>query len=83
MKRWCDILLPFKRTRQQRKVHIWCFKCALRCSMNAWKMPFVTGIRTSGQNPLKTRSSRRLKLGTWIFMLSLFSQHLSVEIGLE
>ena len=34
---------------------------ALRCSMNAWKIPFVTGIRTSGQNPLKTRSSRPLK----------------------
>jgi hypothetical protein len=28
--------------------------------MNAWKIPFVTGIRTSGQN-LKVRSSRRLK----------------------
>ena len=28
--------------------------------MNAWKIPFVTGIRTSGQN-LKVRSSRWLK----------------------
>jgi hypothetical protein len=44
----------------RRKVHIWCCKCALRCSMSAWKRPFVTGIHTSGQN-LKTRSSRRLK----------------------
>jgi hypothetical protein len=31
----------------RRKVRIWCFKCALRCLMNAWKIPFVTGIRTS------------------------------------
>jgi hypothetical protein len=29
--------------------------------MNAWKIPFVIGIQTSGKNHLKTRSSRRLK----------------------
>jgi hypothetical protein len=40
---------------------IWCCKCALRCSMNAWKIPFVIGIETSGQTPLTTSSSRQLK----------------------
>src|ERR1700746_3139216 len=29
--------------------------------MNAWKIPFVIGIRTSGENHLKTSSRRRLK----------------------
>jgi hypothetical protein len=43
-----------------KKVHIWCFQMRTRCLMNGWKIPFVTGIRTSGQN-LKVRSSRRLK----------------------
>ena len=45
----------------RRRVPIWCCKCALRCSMNAWKIPFVIGIQTSGENHLKTSSSRRLK----------------------
>jgi hypothetical protein len=51
------------------QVRIWCFKCALRCLMNAWKIPFVTGIRTSGQN-LKVRSSRRLKHPDFYALLS-------------
>jgi hypothetical protein len=29
--------------------------------MNAWKIPFVISIQTSGENHLKTGSSRRLK----------------------
>ena len=52
-------ILP--RDRRVSKVHIWCFKCAVRCSMNPWKIFFVTGIRTSGQNSTRRRSSRRLK----------------------
>ena len=48
----------------RRKVRIWCCKCVLRCSMSAWRRPFVTGIRTSGQNGLSTH----------FFMLSTLAQ---------
>src|SRR6476660_6052909 len=48
----------------RRKVRIWCCKCVLRCSMSAWRRPFVTGIRTSGQNGLSTH----------FFMLSMLAQ---------
>ena len=45
--------------------------------MNAWKIPFVIGIRTSGQNPLKTSSSRQLKHPVFYALqpLSLKRQH--------
>ena len=59
-------ILP--RDRRVSKVHIWCFKCAVRCSMNPWKIFFVTGIRTSGQNP--TRRDQAGGLSSRIFMLS-------------
>ena len=48
-------------------------KYALRCSMNAWKIPFVIGIRSSGENPLTTSSTRRLEHPLFYALLSLGS----------
>jgi hypothetical protein len=48
----------------KKSVRIWCCNCVLRCSMSAWRRPFVTGIRTSGQNGLSTH----------FFMLSTLAQ---------
>jgi hypothetical protein len=62
----CEIscLPKSSRCNGRRKVRIWCCKCVLRCSMSAWRRPFVTGIRTSGQNGLSTH----------FFMLSTLAQ---------
>jgi hypothetical protein len=52
-----------------------------RCLMNAWKIPFVTGIRASGQN-LKVRSSRRLKHSDFYALLQILHRARKVQDGI-